>query len=313
MTDISPNATDLPSPAPVIIAQVAPDLPQVGQLIRFLDEYQGSLYPKESNHLDSIETLKHPGVTMLGAWDGEMLAGIGALKSMDGYGEIKRMVVPQACRQKGIAGQLLSALTARAAAMGLPRLCLETGIYQEAAIRLYEKNGFCRTGSFGDYTADPLSLFMEKALPSRTDALSIAPFDLGQKEAKTREVIRLWQDCGLTRPWNDPARDIRRKLAEAPALFFTARLCGQMAGTCMAGYDGHRGWFYYLGVAPAFRHLGIAKELVTRAEAALLKRGCPKINLMVRSDNDQARGFYRGLGYADDAVVVMGKRLIPDL
>lgn len=153
---------------------------------------------------------------------------------------------------------------------------------------------------------------MEKQTISRDEALAIRPFDLENEERETLDLVRLWQDCGLTRPWNDPRKDIRRKLDEAPDLFFVALLGGRIVGSCMAGYDGHRGWFYYLGVGPAYRRLGIARELVRTAEAALLGIGCPKINLMVRSDNTAAKEFYRSIGYGDDPVSVMSRRLVPD-
>lgn len=124
-----------------------------------------------------------------------------------------------------------------------------------------------------------------------------------------RRVLDLWADCGLTVPWNDPGEDIRRKLAHSPELFFVAEREGRVVGTCMAGYDGHRGWVYYLGVEPGLQRRGIAARMMRHAEAALKAAGCPKIDLMVRESNGAAMDFYRRIGYRDDPVVVMSKRL----
>ena len=137
----------------------------------------------------------------------------------------------------------------------------------------------------------------------------IRPF-LAADEA---EVIGLWQRCGLTRPWNDPAKDIRRKLAEQPELFgVLAGEEGAVLGTVMAGYEGHRGWINYLAVEPSRQGQGLGRQLMDWAEARLRERGCPKINLQVRRGNEAVLAFYAALGYADDNVVSLGKRLEHD-
>lgn len=127
-----------------------------------------------------------------------------------------------------------------------------------------------------------------------------------------REVIALWHQCGLTRPWNDPARDIQRKLTVQPELFLVGIAHGHIVGTVMGGYDGHRGWINYLAVAPESRQHGYGRALMAAAEAGLRKLGCPKINLQVRGGNDAAMGFYRALGFAPDEAVCLGKRLEQD-
>ena len=124
--------------------------------------------------------------------------------------------------------------------------------------------------------------------------------------------IRLWKACGLTRPWNDPGRDIARKRAVQPELFLVALVEDRLVGSVMGGYDGHRGWAYYLAVHPDHRRRGIARRMMTALETALLEKGCPKINLMVRTDNAAAHDFYEQIGYAHQDVVTRGKRLIPD-
>jgi ribosomal protein S18 acetylase RimI-like enzyme len=141
-----------------------------------------------------------------------------------------------------------------------------------------------------------------------TGALLIRPFERTDLDA----VVALWHDCDLVRPWNDPVRDIERKLLVQPQLFLVAEKDAAVVGSVMAGYDGHRGWVNYLAVSPTHQHRGIARQLISRVEDELLAIGCPKINLQVRDGNDEAIGFYAALGYAVDPVVSLGKRLVPD-
>ena len=128
----------------------------------------------------------------------------------------------------------------------------------------------------------------------------------------TESVIALWQATGLTKSWNNPHLDIQRKLTVQPELFFVAVEGHDIVGTVMAGYDGHRGWLYYLASDPQRRGEGIGRALVTAAEDALLELGCPKVQLMVHPDNDAVLGFYDSLGYERFDTSTTGKRLIPD-
>jgi len=145
--------------------------------------------------------------------------------------------------------------------------------------------------------------------------VKIEVFTSGDHDA----VVDLWRRCDLVRPWNDPDKDIARKLADSPDLFFIARLQQghvedktPLVAAAMAGYEGHRGWVNYLAVDPQYRGTGIGKEIMQHIEAELLSRGCPKINLQVRETNTDVIAFYRSIGYDVDAAVSMGKRLIPD-
>jgi ribosomal protein S18 acetylase RimI-like enzyme len=131
--------------------------------------------------------------------------------------------------------------------------------------------------------------------------------------ADTEAVVQLWTDCGLVRPWNDPRRDIERKLTEQPELFLVGAVDGTVVATAMVGFDGHRGWVYYLAVTPSSQGAGYGRTLMAHAEALLLERGCPKINLQIRAGNERVMEFYRSLGYTPDDAVAMGKRLIPDV
>lgn len=125
-------------------------------------------------------------------------------------------------------------------------------------------------------------------------------------------VVSLWERCELIRPWNDPRKDIRRKLQVRDDLFLVGILAGEVVATVMAGYEGHRGWVNYLAVAPEHQRAGLARLMMIEVEHRLRASGCPKINLQIRADNVDAIGFYRTIGYTLDDVVSMGKRLEND-
>ncbi len=125
-------------------------------------------------------------------------------------------------------------------------------------------------------------------------------------------VIRLWERCGLIRPWNDPRKDIERKLSEQPELFLVGQHGDEVIATAMAGFDGHRGWVYYLAGAPEQRGKSHGRQLMQAVERLLLARGCPKLNLQVRASNQDVLAFYRKLGYVQDDVVSLGRRLVED-
>ncbi|KAA8725999.1 MAG: GNAT family acetyltransferase [Ewingella americana] len=126
------------------------------------------------------------------------------------------------------------------------------------------------------------------------------------------EVLTLWERCDLLRPWNDPEMDIERKQNHSPELFLVAEVGGEVVGSVMGGYDGHRGSAYYLGVHPDYRGRGIANALINRLEKKLIARGCPKINLMVRAENDAVVSMYEKLDYEIQDALTLGKRLIED-
>jgi ribosomal protein S18 acetylase RimI-like enzyme len=125
-------------------------------------------------------------------------------------------------------------------------------------------------------------------------------------------VVALWGRCGLLRPWNDPLKDIRRKLEVRPDLFLVGEFDGAMVATVMAGYDGHRGWINYLAVSPDHRREGFGRKIMQAAEERLRREGCPKINLQVRSCNKDVIDFYQRIGFQQDDVVSLGKRLKVD-
>lgn len=138
--------------------------------------------------------------------------------------------------------------------------------------------------------------------------MHIRPFADPDEDA----VVALWHACALTRPWNDPRRDIARKRQVQPEWFLVGEINGAIVATVMAGYEGHRGWINYLAVHPGHRRCGLARHLMAEVESRLLAAGCPKINLQLRTDNADALAFYRRLGFIEDAAICLGKRLIPD-
>lgn len=125
-------------------------------------------------------------------------------------------------------------------------------------------------------------------------------------------VVALWVEAGLTRPWNDPAKDIQRKSRVQPNLFLVAEEDSIIVGTIMAGYDGHRGWINYLAVTSHSRGSGVGRKLVERAELGLAELGCPKVQLQIRPENADVAGFYQHLGYEPYDAIDLGKRLEND-
>ncbi|MFC1887555.1 GNAT family acetyltransferase [Candidatus Cloacimonadota bacterium] len=127
-----------------------------------------------------------------------------------------------------------------------------------------------------------------------------------------KSVLHLWHKSGLIVPQNDPLKDINRKLQVNPEWFLVGELQGKIIATCMAGYDGHRGWIYYLMVDPDLQGRGYGRQIMQRVEELLKAAGCPKINLQVRSTNVDVIKFYHKIGYEIDEVLSMGKRLEVD-
>ena len=128
------------------------------------------------------------------------------------------------------------------------------------------------------------------------------------KDTDKDAVISLWNECGLVTSRNDPARDIELKMRVDPDLFLVGVIETELVTTVMAGYEGHRGWINYLAVALSQRSNGYGREIMLYAERLLQAKGCPKVNLQVRTSNKAVIEFYNTLGYSDDDVVSLGKR-----
>ena len=153
----------------MVFAFESPDQPDVIALIADLDAYQDTLYPPESRHTVDLASLKRPDVLFAVARDSEGLAiGCGAIVLYPEFGELKRMYVSPGGRGQGVAKKLMALLESRAADVDCKLLKLETGPYQHEALALYASTGYERRGPFGDYTNDPLSVFMEKHIVAQT-------------------------------------------------------------------------------------------------------------------------------------------------
>jgi ribosomal protein S18 acetylase RimI-like enzyme len=131
------------------------------------------------------------------------------------------------------------------------------------------------------------------------------------EDADVAAISELWARCGLTRPWNDPARDIAFARLVPGSTILAGRLDGTIVASAMVGHDGHRGTVYYVSVHPDRRGLGFGREIMAAAEDWLRRQGIWKLNLMVRSDNAEVVAFYQSLGYETEERVNMAKWLDP--
>jgi len=129
------------------------------------------------------------------------------------------------------------------------------------------------------------------------------------KDGEADAVIGLWERCGLTRPWNDPRRDLDFARGKSNSEILVALESDRVIATVMAGHDGHRGTVYYLAVDPGEQRKGLGRAAVEAAEAWLKARGVWKVNLLVRSENTDVLGFYRAMGYGPNDVVSLGRWL----
>ena len=128
-------------------------------------------------------------------------------------------------------------------------------------------------------------------------------------DADVAAVIALWQACGLTRPWNDPAADIALARQGSNATLLIGRDGGAIVATVLVGHDGHRGWVYYLAVDPDRRHNGYGRVMMDAAESWLRERDIEKLQLLVRADNTSVKNFYQSLGYSMQERVIYAKWL----
>lgn len=225
---------------------------------------------------------------------------------------LRGMATLEQHRGRGVGGQVLDAGLARIREAGGHRLWC----YGRTKARaFYERHGFEAVGDEFDLPYSGPHYLMRTA--PLVDPIRVRVFEPDDETA----VVDLWDRCGLLRPWNDPHKDIARKRLVQPDLLLVAvdetAVAGDAAGrgivaAVMVGYDGHRGWINYLAVDPRARRRGLGRRMMREAEQRLLALGCPKVNLQVRLENLEVLKFYEALGYTDDRVVGMGRRLIPD-
>jgi ribosomal protein S18 acetylase RimI-like enzyme len=138
-----------------------------------------------------------------------------------------------------------------------------------------------------------------------TPALAIAQIE----DADVAEIVGLWERCGLTRPWNEPAADIALARKGDNATILVARENGAIVATALVGHDGHRGWVYYVTVDPECRYAGFGRAIMNAAEAWLRARGIAKLQLMVRKENTNVHAFYQSIGYYNQETVTFAKWL----
>ncbi len=142
---------------------------------------------------------------------------------------------------------------------------------------------------------------------SSTSDLAIREMHAGDADA----VAALWERCGLTRPWNDPAADIAFALSGPSSTILVGEAKGAIAASVMIGHDGHRGTVYYVSVDPAARGRGFGRVIMQAAEDWLRQHGVWKLNLLIRSDNTKVEAFYSALGYEVEERTAMARWLDP--
>lgn len=225
---------------------------------------------------------------------------------------------------KGIGKKLMAAMVDLADNwLNLVRIELDVYTDNIRAIVLYQNFGFevegeskCDTFRDGElvnsFRMSRIRIPSTTALTTSIDNDKKAQPDITIRTFKTEDteaVIALWQQCGLTTLQNNPQNDIDRKVAINDGLFLVGLINNEVAASVMGGYEGHRGWVNYLAVTPPWQKHGLGKILMKDLEVRLGKLGCPKINLQVRTKNQQVIAFYQALGYKTDSVISLGKRL----
>jgi ribosomal protein S18 acetylase RimI-like enzyme len=137
------------------------------------------------------------------------------------------------------------------------------------------------------------------------EALAVAPIE----DADVAAIIALWERCGLTRPWNDPAADIAQARRGPNATVLVGRDGAAIVASAMVGHDGHRGWVYYVAVDPDHRQKGYGRAIMQAAEDWLRSHGIAKLQLMVRPDNSKVQAFYESIGYDEQPRIIYAKWL----
>ncbi|MDQ0324778.1 ribosomal protein S18 acetylase RimI-like enzyme [Rhodopseudomonas julia] len=143
-------------------------------------------------------------------------------------------------------------------------------------------------------------------------SLTIAEFDRADFDRKNEDaLVALWERAGLTRPWNEPRQDVRFALAAPTSTILVGRRRDddQLVACVMVGHDGHRGAVYYVATDPDWRGHGFGREMMAAAEAWLAAKGIWKLNLLIRGDNEIAKGFYEAIGFQAQDRICMQKEI----
>jgi ribosomal protein S18 acetylase RimI-like enzyme len=128
-------------------------------------------------------------------------------------------------------------------------------------------------------------------------------------DADVAAVIALWQACGLTRPWNDPAADIALARRGPHSTVLIGRDRDAIVATAMVGHDGHRGWVYYVATDPDRRAKGYGRAIMNAAEDWLRAASVPKLQLLVRPENSGVAAFYQSIGFGEQKILFFTKWL----
>lgn len=295
----------------LVVAAEDPRTPEAAALVAALDAENAGLYPPASQHRLSAEALARPGVIFVVARRQGQALACGAVVAQAGYGEIKRMYVAPARRGGGLAAAVLRRLEAGAMARGLPCLRLETGTAQPAALRFYRRAGFTPCGPFGAYAPDPLSVYMEKALPAlafRPVAAADADILLAMVEAfhgadgrvldaRSRAAVRaLCAGESLARAW------LVARSEETVGYLVLTRGWG-------IEYGGPDVFLDELYLQPAARGSGIGGAALAFAAETATAWGAAAMHLVVAPDNDGARRLYGRHAFADAGWRLMSLRL----
>lgn len=131
-------------------------------------------------------------------------------------------------------------------------------------------------------------------------------------EGDIRDVVDLWSAPGISRPWNDPLKDIAFAMGSPHSTVLLGVAGQRIVATVMVGEDGHRGWVYYLAVHPELQRRGVGRGMMAAAETWLRARGVWKMQLLVRGDNSAAKGFYERIGYVDTLTTCFQKVIAGD-
>lgn len=152
----------------VVIEQASAPTAEIVELLAELDAELSGPYSADQRHALSVEKLFQPDVRFFVARLEGAAVACGGIGFYDGYAELKRMYSRPSVRGRGVAKAILRRLEAEARAAGMRLLRIETGAYQEEALRFYEGAGFRRCGAFGPYAKMPAraietSIFYEKS------------------------------------------------------------------------------------------------------------------------------------------------------
>jgi ribosomal protein S18 acetylase RimI-like enzyme len=131
------------------------------------------------------------------------------------------------------------------------------------------------------------------------------------KDADFDGVVAVWVASGVARPWNNPATDVAFARKGPHSTVLVGETSGRIVATAMVGEDGHRGWTYYVAAEPELQGQGLGREMMAAVEARLAARGVWKVQLLVREDYEQAKGFYERLGYRDTRSICFQKGITP--